>query len=73
MHASSCYVTLRVKVLAFKTFASLWARGHPFFWAHQGQSGYDGMFIVVDSLHIITVFVCRAVFLPFSDVLSLRE
>lgn len=30
MHASSCYVTLCVKVLAFKTFATLWVKCHPF-------------------------------------------
>ena len=74
MHASSCYVNLCVKVLAFKTFATLSVgEGWPFFSAHRSQSGYDGMFIVADSLHIITVFVFRAVFFPFSDVLSLRE
>ena len=73
MHASSCYVTLCVKVLAFKTLCNPLGEGWPFFSAHRSQSGYDGMFIVADSLHIITVFVFRAVFLPFSDVLSLRE
>ena len=30
MHASSCYVTLCVKVLAFKTFVTPWVRGDPF-------------------------------------------
>ena len=29
-HVSSCYVTLCVKVLAFKTFVTLWVRGDPF-------------------------------------------